>query len=344
MAEGEEESKSLVAELIADHAHPTIRKTIRSILGMRGGFSAGPGRYAEDADDLYGEVVLELLGRLRTLRTNEDAAAITDFRGFVRLLCYRVCSKQARKLDPGRHSISGRVRYQLTVNPDFAIWPDERDEWVCGLKKWRDEGRPIWTSRSSEAGDLFAFFRNALGSEDTARIKGVPDLVAALFEWADTPIELEDVIDLAAKFLGQTDPATLPGSLKRSQLESSDYIVDPRVDIATEIERRAHLDRVWTEVKGLPLRQRRALLLNLRDTLGQGAAALIPITGVASIKELADVLEMPSEELRGIWNDLPLDDATIASRLGLSRQQVINLRRAARERLQRRIKTLGAGG
>jgi hypothetical protein len=35
---------------------------------------------------------------------------------------------------------------------------------------------------------------------------------------------------------------------------------------------------------------------------------------------------------------LPLDDATIAGLLGLTRQQVINLRKSARERLARRLK------
>jgi hypothetical protein len=54
--------------------------------------------------------------------------------------------------------------------------------------------------------------------------------------------------------------------------------------------------------------------------------------------ELAVALEMPPKVLAQLWNDLPLDDLAIASRLGLTRQQVINLRKSARARLARRTK------
>jgi hypothetical protein len=38
-----------------------------------------------------------------------------------------------------------------------------------------------------------------------------------------------------------------------------------------------------------------------------------------------------------LWKELPLDDLTIAGRLGATRQQVINLRKSARARLVRRL-------
>ncbi len=45
---------------------------------------------------------------------------------------------------------------------------------------------------------------------------------------------------------------------------------------------------------------------------------------------------MSAERLARLWNDLPLDDITLAGHLGLTRQQVINLRSDARRRLARR--------
>jgi len=66
------------------------------------------------------------------------------------------------------------------------------------------------------------------------------------------------------------------------------------------------------------------------------------LTGVASLRVVAEALEMSAPALAGIWNDLPLDDAAIAGRLGLTRQQVINLRKSARERLARRMKNAGS--
>jgi len=79
-----------------------------------------------------------------------------------------------------------------------------------------------------------------------------------------------------------------------------------------------------------------ALLLNLRDAEGRGVLALMPLTETATLREIATALDMPPRELAQIWNQLPVEDAVIAERLGLTRQQVINLRKSARERLWRR--------
>ena len=45
---------------------------------------------------------------------------------------------------------------------------------------------------------------------------------------------------------------------------------------------------------------------------------------------------MRADELQLRWPELPFDDNTIAALLGATRQQVINLRKCARERLRRR--------
>jgi hypothetical protein len=50
---------------------------------------------------------------------------------------------------------------------------------------------------------------------------------------------------------------------------------------------------------------------------------------------------MPAQEFAGLWNELPLADDAIARRLGLMRQQVVNLRKSARERLGRRMRNAG---
>jgi len=112
---------------------------------------------------------------------------------------------------------------------------------------------------------------------------------------------------------------------------------DARPDAAVAFERRTYLHRLWEEIRALPPRQAAALLLNLRDAKGANAVSLLPLTGVASLRDIAGTLGMPALELAALWSRLPLDDATIAGTLGLSRQQVINLRKAARQRLARRM-------
>ena len=103
-------------------------------------------------------------------------------------------------------------------------------------------------------------------------------------------------------------------------------------------EQRIFLQRTWEEVGELPAHQRAALLLNLRDETGRGCIALFVITGVATLAQLATALEMSGEQFAALWNDLPLEDLRVAALLGLTRQQVINARKSARERLARRLR------
>ena len=55
------------------------------------------------------------------------------------------------------------------------------------------------------------------------------------------------------------------------------------------------------------------------------------------MRRIAEVIGIPAEELAALWSRLPLNDLEIATRLDLSRQQVINLRKSARQRLTRRL-------
>jgi hypothetical protein len=100
-------------------------------------------------------------------------------------------------------------------------------------------------------------------------------------------------------------------------------------------EQREHLQKVWSEIKEMPVRHRVALLLNLKDKQGDCVVWLFPILRVASIKQIAQMLEFPTEEFAAFWRELPWDDVKIAEHLNLTRQQVINLRQSARARLVR---------
>lgn len=115
-------------------------------------------------------------------------------------------------------------------------------------------------------------------------------------------------------------------------------IADNRDPISIETERRHQLQRIWAEIKELPPRQRAALLLNLRDEGGRGIVDLWIIIGITTPEAMAQALSMETEQFAQVWKDLPLDDNQIAQLLGLTRQQVINLRKSARERLGRRSK------
>jgi hypothetical protein len=119
-----------------------------------------------------------------------------------------------------------------------------------------------------------------------------------------------------------------------------DRLRDQRPAILDVLTHRAHLERLWGEIRELPPRQRAALLLNLRDDEGRGMIELWPQTGIAPMTELARVLELTEAEFLELWPTLPRDDQWIAERLGVTRRQVINLRKCARERLARRLRVI----
>jgi RNA polymerase sigma factor (sigma-70 family) len=116
-------------------------------------------------------------------------------------------------------------------------------------------------------------------------------------------------------------------------------LTDPAPTAVSVLERRSDLFRLWGEILQLPARQAAALILNLRDEQRRNAVVLLPLTGVATIREIARTVGMSAEGFAQIWNRLPLEDAAIAELLGVTRQQVINLRKSARERLARRMRS-----
>jgi hypothetical protein len=97
---------------------------------------------------------------------------------------------------------------------------------------------------------------------------------------------------------------------------------------------------LWGEIQLLPRAQRVALLCNLKSPQGVNVITLFPAARVATFEQLAEALEIPPREFEVLWGRLPLDDLSIAEYLKITRQQVINLRRSARDRLLRRRKTL----
>ena len=114
-------------------------------------------------------------------------------------------------------------------------------------------------------------------------------------------------------------------------------VADAR-DLEAETLRAVDLERfiaaLWPEVCALPLKQRWAFLLHLeRDEV----LAFVQ-RGCCSLRQLAQLLEATPEEFVAWFGQLPLADDRIAERLGVTRRQVINLRKCARERLSRRLK------
>jgi RNA polymerase sigma factor (sigma-70 family) len=334
-ADEEAESAQQLSILISQTAEPVIQGIIRHKL-QRLPIGSDPGHAMQDLEDVHGEVVVEVLSVLRDLKTSTEIRPIRDFRGYVAAITYRACSDYLRKKRPQRASLKDRLRYALNRSPEFALWKNRAGDWLCGFARWRDQAADapdrIEQSCDSPRGIDDFQFRTPNGNTI-----GIGELIRAILNRAGRPVRFESMIPLLADVLEIKDEPMVQGT------ELIDRLPDQRASVATEVEHRIYLERVWVEIKQLPPNQRSALLLNLTDRLGNGVIALLPGIGIASLAEIAAAVDLTVERLAQLWGDLPLSDAAIAQILGIRRQQVINLRKSARERLVRRTKLLLRG-
>jgi RNA polymerase sigma factor (sigma-70 family) len=327
-AEDESEAQRLLEQLIAEHTQSLVREVIRSKLHPARPVSTGTVG-PQEAEDVCNEVVVQLLNRLRDLRDGLEAGGIANFRGYVATMAYNSCTQSLRQRYPERHRLKNRLRYLLNHDPRFALWEDARGSLLSGLAEWKDAVFP--PQPSSQSGLL-----KSLCEKPNLRQLPPRALIQALFSLSGRPIELDELVGVAANIWGIEDLQRIEGP-DWNDGEVWNRLPDPRLNVELLVERRMHLAALWKEICELRPLQRAALLLNLHDAGGQDMLPLFVLVDVARFSEIASSLDMTMEELTELWDDLPLDDATIAQRMGLTRQQVINLRKSARERLARRM-------
>jgi DNA-directed RNA polymerase specialized sigma24 family protein len=333
LATEEATSEQLLAQLVTEFAAPLIQQIVGAQLRVHLSSPATTSAQ-QDAEDACHETMVQLLARLRACKASPRDNPIGNFRGYLAVTTYHVCHRYLRDKYPQRQSLKDKLRYLLTHQSGLALWPNEAGALYGGFAVWRGQppvGSP--TRRWQELrDDPRTVLQQALPDADLQRVPPA-DLVAAIFNLAGHPVALDELVEVVAVLWGLKEPTAV-----RSAADDDPFahLADPRVNIATETEQRLFLQWLWEEIGQLPVRQRLALLLNLRDAEGRGVVELFPLTGIASIRQMAARLEMPLEEFARLWPALPLDDAGIAQLLNLTRQQVINLRKCARERLGRR--------
>lgn len=294
-----------------------VEPVVSSIVSKK--LSPAPG--SGDWEDVRGEAIGKLIQRLRLVRSDAEQNEIEDLRAFVATTAFRACDEYLRTKYPRRASLQNRLRYVLTHQPGLAVWGDAGR--LAGFAAW--QGR-----RAGRSGEYQRLLENPKQIAELQVACPLPELLARVFDFVGHPIELGALVAVAAELLDVRDSETA--------IEDAGRVPDLRVNLETEVEQRLFLRDLWAEVLQLQPRQRLALLLNLRDVQGRGVIALLPLAGVASIREIAAGLEMDVDQFAALWNDLPLEDAAIAERMEITRQQVINLRKSARERLTRRMR------
>lgn len=322
-ANSDEHADELLSHVITEHAEPVIKGVIRFKLR----FNSHQEMQRAEASDIQQDVVLQLVSQLQRFRKLPAAHPITDVRGMAAIIAHRTCARWLRRQFPERHALKNRLHYLLTRQRGLALWNDDNGKSLAGFAVWQQQKKTATDARSlSDVENLPAQVRKPQELAET---------VASIFNYLGGPIEFDELVSAVAAIQGVSDQPV------ESLAEDEDTGFEPATtdpDPAWRIEKKMFLQRLWDELKQLPLNQRAALLLNLKDASGFAGITLFPAIGIAGIRELAATLELPAERLAELWNDLPIEDARIAELLGLTRQQVINARKSGRERLARRLK------
>jgi hypothetical protein len=296
---GDPHDDAYLERLLADAA-PIVRKVVSQRLRTA----------VADRDDVCSQVLLDLMLHMRDPRTAAPERG-DAFENYVAAAAHHGCDHYLRRRYPLRWRLRNRMRYLLERDPTLAIWKPEPGVWTCGLAGTEADAPGVPPAP------------HRLTVSDPRRLR---DLLLQVFRASGGPLPLTTVVDLTASVLG------IP-FVAESDAASIEQISDPAPSAHATLEHRQGLAHAWEHIQELPLRQRHALLLNLKND----SIALFLVTGVATLQGLAHSLELSTEEMAELWNRLPLADNDIAGRLGCTRQQVINLRMAARKRLANRL-------
>ena len=344
LAASDEQTDSFLSQLIATHLEPVIKGVIRYKLH----FNSRKAVEQAEADDIAQEITLQLLAELQKFRQEPQVHSISNVCGLAAVIAHRTCSGWMRSQFPERHALKNRLHYLLTRQRGFALWQDKNRKLMAGFAAWHEQSsRGRGGGRQRRMAETVLARLKSLADDEKllGQIRSLwkgrgqsdaSDTLATIFNHLGDPIEFDELVSGLAEML----------AIKDRPVESTDQnenavglmVAGGERDTSWQVEKRMFLQRLWEEVRQLPLNQRVALLLNLRDSQGRGCIALFPAAGIATVRELAETLGMSAEELAGLWSELPLQDASIADRLRLTRQQVINTRKSARERLKRRLK------
>ena len=282
-------------------------------------------------EEIYNDIHLRLIKRLRELKQDPDRNQIANLRAYVATVTRNTCDEYLRHRYPLRRSLKDKVRRHLLSHPEFALWEDVEHNWLAGLSAWQHHDRAL----DITGVELQEQLRPIWHTVDVQRLELHP-LLTTIFDVAHAPLEIDELTALIAKLWAIEDHPAEP--LDGNTGASGDRQVE--TSLSRIIEQRQLLRFLWGEICQLPRRQRVALLLNLKNPQGINIITLLPVTGIATFEEVARTLEIPLAEFEQLWADLPLDDLSIAAYLGATRQQVINLRKTARERLLKRMSAL----
>lgn len=328
----EAERERRLAELLLDDAEPLVRRTIRFRLRHYVGREVGAD--GQSIEDLCQKTLLKLIAWLRLLGECDDGEGVRDFRQYVVRVAVNACYDYLRQQYPARTRLKDSVRDLLDRHRDFAIWRDEREEFLGGFAIW--DGRPSGaaTSRLLSMLDDPTALNRATGGSDARRMP-LAALLAGLLREAGGPVELEALVDLVAVLQDMREAVIASiDDAEAGRLPTSET---GRVEAESRVEARELLALLWEAVEELPLEQRRAYFYSFRDERGEDLFSLLLAYGVAAPQSIAECLDVTIGQLLRLRAALPLKHQIIAVLLKATRPQVSKWIFRAREKVRARL-------
>ncbi len=312
------------AERIASFAVRNIAPAVRAATTTH--LSGLP---AADRADVAAACRDKLLAFLRAVHRGDRTVPVADFDAFAATCADDACRDYLRRTRAGRARLANRLRLLCTRGTGVVMWRTPEGLLVAGLPSWTHRepvDRPFpWRDQPK------AWWGNAHAAADGSAL--VPTVLRIL-EKAAAPLPMDALTELVATLAGMQDSESrLDASPEGDEPELA--VLSPSGDADHLHIARRYLDQAWRQCLEMPRYMRTAVLLSLRDQFGAGLLPVFHAAGVTPLRRVGEALAMKPDELAAIWAHLPWDDRAIASRLGITGVQVLNLRTAARSMLLR---------
>lgn len=306
---------------LLEQARPIVYRIARS--AKASARSIGP----FNTQDIFSEVCLKLLQSLRAFKDDPRRCPISNFSGLVATTTSTVFADFVRDKDRQRRSLYQKIRRLIAANSELATWKDDDGNLVCGYEQWRTTSTDV----AHVPVQMKLDFDQSIFSE--AQQRNTAEIMLVVLKNTGRPVRFDQFVDLVQIAAAGVQVQTV--SVDDKHFVQSNPLLSYEPDLAGTVDNQRVLSRLMSEIGKLRPEQRKSLLLNMTDSYGFGIEWFV-FTKIATEEHLARLLEVSIEQFRKMLNDLPMSDAEIAKELGVSESKVANIRRAVRERLDRR--------
>lgn len=304
-----------------EKARPIVYRIARSV---RLGASQSSTYF--NTQDIYSDVCVRLLPILQKFKKDSQRSPISNFAGLVATATSSVFADLLKAQDRQKRNLRLKIRRLIAANTSLSIWNDENGNVICGYSIWRTETAPRPTIPMPTQMAL-GFSSNETPKKNTA------ELILQCLSNAGRPLKLDELVDLVNIASEGIEVQTV--SIDDQFYVQSTPLITVQPDVVAVVDNQRLLRRLFSEIQQLRVEQRKSLLLNMTDSYGYGIEWFL-FTKITTEEQLARLLEVSIEQFKELLNELPMSDAQIAKDLGISQTKVMNIRRAVRERLDRR--------